>query len=309
MGVAGQRRAARSRWARAFATAALLATPLAALGIGSAPARAATVRVGGTVVQVSSTTGLINQQTVWVTGTGFAPGTAGRIVECNLDTGQPTVTLGPDRLPVGCTAPGASTFSVAADGTVDVRYFRISTGNLGALQSGLDSNGTSAAADAAAYPCPPTPAQQAAGISCGITVSDGGGNAVTVPISLIGPGTPASGGYSFPPPVYQTVTLPPTSTPPPLPDPVPPPAATSVTQGVVATVGAPAATSSLPYTGAPSTLAYTGAGRGLWLIGAAGVVLLFLGYLLLTIYRRPRQLLADTGRSVARAFGAGPTTR
>jgi len=292
-----------------MATVALVATPLGALGIGSAPALAATVRVGGTVVQVSTTTGLINQQTVWVTGTGFAPGATGRIVECNLDPGQPTVTLGSEKLPAGCTAPGASTFTVAADGTVDVRYFRVSTGNLGALQSGLDSNGTSAATDAAAYPCPPTPAQLAANISCGITVSDGGGNAVTVPISLIGPGAPASGGYNFPPPVYQTVTLPPISTQPPLPNPVPPPAATSVTQGVVATTGTPAATSSLPYTSAPSTLAYTGAGRGLWLIGGAGVVLLFLGYLFLTIYRRPRQLLADTGHSVARAFGAGPTTR
>ena len=291
-----------------MATVALFATPLGALGIGSAPALAATARVGGTVVKVSSTTGLINQQTVWVTGTGFAPAATGRVVECNLDPGQPTMTLGSEKLPVGCTAPGASTFTVGADGTVDVRFFRISTGNVGALLSGLDSNGTSAATDAAAYPCPPTPAQQAANISCGITVSDSTGNAVTVPISLIGPGAPASGGYNLPPPAYQTVTLPPTSTPP-LPNPVPRPASTSVTQGVVVTTGTPAGTSSLPYSSAPSTLAYTGAGRGLWLIGGAGVALLFLGYLFLTIYRRPRQLLADTGRSVARAFGAGPTTR
>jgi len=280
----------------------MFAMAVGAFGIGSAPARAATVRVGGTVVQVSPSTGLINQQTVWVTGTGFTPGAAGKIVECNLAPGQPTVTIGTGTLPVGCTAQGAGNFTVAPDGSVDDRYFRISTGNLGALLSGLDSNGTSAATDAAAYPCPPTPAQQAANISCGVTVSDSAGNALTVPVSLIGPGAPVTGGYYFPPPVTQTVAVPVTTT-------TPPASTTSVTQSVAATVAPPAAVATLPYTSTPSTLAYTGVGRGLWLIGGAGVVLLFLGYLFLTVYRRPRQLLTDTGRSVARAFGAGPTTR
>ncbi len=291
---------------------------VALLGAGSAPALAATARVGGAVVQASPSTGLVNQQTVWVTGSGFAPGAAGLVVECNLDPGQPTVTFGTTTLPVGCTALGAGAFTVGPDGTVNLRYFRVSTGNLGALLTGPDSSGRSAASDAASYPCPPTPAQQAVNISCGITVSDATGTVVTVPVSLIGPGAPATGGYYFPPPVYQTATLPVTGTPAPTPSPSPAPipsataapGATSANQSVVAVIGPPGAkSSSLPFTSSTSSLAFTGAGRGLWLIGGGGAVLLFLGYLFLTVYRRPRQLLADGGRSVARAFGAGPTPR
>ena len=38
--------------------------------------------------------------------------------------------------------------------------------------------------DAAEYPCPPTAAEQAAGDVCVISVSDTGGDRITVPISF-----------------------------------------------------------------------------------------------------------------------------
>jgi hypothetical protein len=40
------------------------------------------------------------------------------------------------------------------------------------------------------------------------------------------------------------------------------------------------------------SLAYTGAGRGIWLTLAGGLLLLDLGYLLVTMFLRPRELLA-----------------
>jgi hypothetical protein len=66
-------------------------------------------------------------------------------------------------------------------------------------------------------------------------------------------------------------------------------------------------------TGAPSgttrvvlangTLAFTGAGPGVWFMAAGGLLLLNLGFLVMTMYYRPRELVAGAGRRVSRIFG------
>jgi hypothetical protein len=59
--------------------------------------------------------------------------------------------------------------------------------------------------------------------------------------------------------------------------------------------------------GAPSStggsLAYTGAGRGVWVTLVGGLLLLDLGYLLVTMFLRPRELLA---RRANRRMGSTP---
>jgi hypothetical protein len=56
------------------------------------------------------------------------------------------------------------------------------------------------------------------------------------------------------------------------------------TAGGITTGGTPSASR--------GSLAYTGAGRGVWLTLVGGVLLLDLGYLLITMFLRPRELLA-----------------
>jgi hypothetical protein len=51
------------------------------------------------------------------------------------------------------------------------------------------------------------------------------------------------------------------------------------------------------------SLAFTGAGRSLWLTGILGILLLDLGFLLLVMYYRPRELLQLTVRGISRIFG------
>jgi hypothetical protein len=50
-------------------------------------------------------------------------------------------------------------------------------------------------------------------------------------------------------------------------------------------------------------LAFTGSGPGVWLTAIGGLVLLNLGFLLLTVYYRPRRIAALIGRAVVRLFG------
>jgi hypothetical protein len=51
------------------------------------------------------------------------------------------------------------------------------------------------------------------------------------------------------------------------------------------------------------TLAFTGAGPGVWLMAIAGLILLDIGFLLMTTYYRPRELVVIAGRQVGRVFG------
>jgi hypothetical protein len=50
-------------------------------------------------------------------------------------------------------------------------------------------------------------------------------------------------------------------------------------------------------------LAFTGPGPDLWVLAIGGILLIDLGYLVLTIYYRPRELFALARRKVRRMFG------
>jgi hypothetical protein len=71
------------------------------------------------------------------------------------------------------------------------------------------------------------------------------------------------------------------------------------------TTASPSSSASTPSTSS-GTLAFTGAGPKLWLLGIVGFVLLDLGYLMVTVVDRPRDLLR---RALRRAAGRSETTR
>jgi Neocarzinostatin family len=170
------------------AAAALACAGLAL--VGASLASAATPSI-----QVTPTTGLLDGQLLTVTGSGYAPETEGGPVECNDAPGQPTVQE--DGFPIGvsCDVPafGASyPFNIpqvdgfSSTGTVSAAFV-VHTGVVGPPVLGIDSAGHNAAADAALYPCPPTPAQQAAGDICQLTVGDSDGNNASVPLAFAAP--------------------------------------------------------------------------------------------------------------------------
>ena len=155
-----------------FATAAvLLSTPASATA----------------VIQVSPSTELAANQTVAVTGSGYDASSTGAALECNNATGQATISVLGNAIPVSCTNPLANLQSTDSGGNLSAT-FTIVTGIIGPPGTGTDSSGGDAATDAANYPCPPTSAQVAAGASCVISFGDQGGARATTPISF-GSGT------------------------------------------------------------------------------------------------------------------------
>src|ERR1700691_5200941 len=135
-------------------------------------------------ITVTPTTGLVNGQTVSITGTGFAKSSLGNVAECNSHPNQPTVPLGSPvnrAVPVSCTAPSlVQIVMTTAKGTVSTT-FDVVAGTVGppcgtsvSLDNcpAADSAGTSPSADAALYPCPPTAAQQAVGDTCTLSYGD-----------------------------------------------------------------------------------------------------------------------------------------
>jgi hypothetical protein len=146
-------------------------------------------------IQVSPTTGLLDGQLLTVTGSGYAPNTVGGPVECNDAPGQPTVQIDGFAIGVSCDVPafGASyPFNIpqaddfSPTGTLSASFV-VHTGVVGPPALGTDSAGHSAAADAALYPCPPTPVQQADGDICRLTVGDSDGNSASVPLAFAAP--------------------------------------------------------------------------------------------------------------------------
>src|SRR4051794_10796 len=73
------------------------AVGVATVGFGE-PAHAVTT------ITVSPATDLSDNQTVTVTVSGFADG-AGGITECNTATGQPTIAVANNPIPVSCSNP------------------------------------------------------------------------------------------------------------------------------------------------------------------------------------------------------------
>jgi hypothetical protein len=146
-------------------------------------------------ITVSPTTGLLDGQLLTVTGSGYAPNTEGGPVECNDAPGQPTVEEAGFAIRVSCDVPafGASyPFNIpqadlfSPTGTLSTQFV-VHTGVVGPPILGIDSAGHNSAADAALYPCPPTPAQQAAGDICQLTVGDSDGNSAALPLTFASP--------------------------------------------------------------------------------------------------------------------------
>jgi len=133
---------------------------------------------------VSPDTGLTNGQSVTITGSGFSASSPGNMLECNNDPNQPTVSLPSpvsSDVSVGCSAPSYNLVTTKSDGTFSATYKVVdgtvgppcgSTGDIITTCPSTDSAGLSPAADAANYPCPPTAAEQAAGITCSLSFGD-----------------------------------------------------------------------------------------------------------------------------------------
>ena len=140
-----------------------------------------------------------------------------------------------------------------------------------------DSSGGNPTTDAANYPCPPTAAQQAAGDTCTLTFGDSAANGETqvVPIAFVPAPTPGSG------------------------------ATTTTTTAAAATAAATAAQTAAATKAATSasTLAFTGAGPDTWYTLLGGLLLLDLGFLILTLYYRPREMVEMLTRGVHKTFG------
>jgi len=152
---------------------------------------------GDGTLSATPDTGLTNGESVTISGSSLAGDSLGALLECNKAPGQPTVFLGGvvgSSVPVGCSAPGSGDLvSTAADGSLSTTY-TVTTGSVGppcgssalATCPATDSSGGNPATDAAAYPCPPTPAQQAAGFTCTLQFGDSEGDLVDTSILFSG---------------------------------------------------------------------------------------------------------------------------
>ena len=180
----------------------LTPTPsVAILPTGSCNPQPATASSAGVTMTVTPGTCLTGGTVVTVTGSGFDPSSIGFVLQCSSDANQPTVSLRvlgtPEVVPVSCSALAlsravATTSTGGIPSTPKPTTFTVVSGTVGppcgaegdlVIPCPADSTGGNAATDAANYPCPPTPAQQVAGVSCTLAYGDSGGKQQTVDIS------------------------------------------------------------------------------------------------------------------------------
>ena len=135
-------------------------------------------------ITVNPGTCLKGRETVTITGSGLTPSSPGGLAECNDASGQPTVTVAGNQVPVSCTNPVAQAVMTSSDRSLNTTFVVI-TGITGPPASGTDSAHTQALNDARSYPCPPTAAQAAAGATCNIAFGDASGDQVSIPISFV----------------------------------------------------------------------------------------------------------------------------
>lgn len=260
---------------------------------------------------LSSSTGLTNGQSISVTGSGYARNSPGNILECNDAPGEPTVALGSPvnkSLPVGCTSPTYKLITTSATGTLSTTYDVIQ-GTVGPpcgasndiiTQCPLtDSAGQSPATDAANYPCPPTAAQVAAGVTCTLQYGDLAGDSVTEPILFSG---------EPPPPSISAVASTPSQS---AASPTTQPSATTSSTGSTSDPAAsssadppdstppadPASSSSSADPNAVSassgSLAFTGTGEAIGWLTLSGAALFLVGFVLLLLSDIPRRLIGQ----------------
>ena len=284
--VKAARRHSRRRASRqlAFAAAASLVSGLAIVGTSIA-AFAAGVTVP---VTITPSTGLTGGASVTITGSGFANGSPGNVLECNSDAKQPNVALPAPvsaSVPVSCTAISLSALvATSATGSLSTT-FKVVQGTVGppcgpmpALLTcpATDTGGASPTADAALYPCPPTAAQQAIGDVCTLTYGDQAGDSGMGTILFAGETAPAATTTTGAPPATTATTK------------APAPATTIAP----VTGAASGSTSPAPAAAATGTLASTGPGRGVGWLGVIGGALILLGLVLLVLRTAPRRALA-----------------
>ncbi len=286
----GGTRRARSRLFALGAAALIIAGLTMVASTGSAFA-AGNANVPMTV---TPDTGLSNGQSVTITGSGFTASSIGNVLECNSDAKQPMVNVPApvsSTISVSCTAASYSHLvTTSATGGLS-GTFPVVQGTVGppcgpapavAACPATDSAGTSPTADAALYPCPPTPAQQAIGDVCTLTYGDSAGDGSTAVNILFGAETPPSATTTAPPttaaPVTATTKAPTTAT------------TVAPATGASSATTTPAAVAPAASTG---TLASTGPGPGVGLLGMMGGLLLLLGLvLLLMLLNVPQRALA-----------------
>ncbi len=286
----------------------------------------------GANVVVTPATGLSGGQSVSITGSGFTANSTGNILECNDALNQPTVALPApvsSPLAVGCTSPSYHVLaSTSATGELSTTY-DVVAGTLGppcgtsadivVTCPSTDSAGGDPATDAADYPCPPTPAQQAEGVTCSLRFGDEAGDSADATIVFDGqeatPSTtdPTTGPTADPttdptttdpatadPTNDTTTTAPSTTTTPSSSSPsTSSPAGSTTTaasqpSAVAAAVAGSSSSSDPPIVSANSgSLAFTGTGPLAQWLAVVGVALMLLGMALLVVIDAPRRLLTE----------------
>jgi hypothetical protein len=238
----------------------------------------ATSTGGPPTLMVNPGTCLTGGTPIAITGSGYTPNSIGIVLQCNSDTSQPEVLLGGivnQKVPVSCTGIALPNAVHTGTGSFTSTWDTIDgvtgppcgkTGDLIATCP-ADTTGGNAATDAALYPCPPTAAQLAAGDTCSIAFGDEGGKTATVPITFAATATPSTGGGGVPPSTTPTTS----------------PATSASTTGAAATAAPATAASS-------GSLAFTGPGTGLYIIGAAGLIMVLLGAAILGLSGAPGSL-------------------
>ena len=159
----------------------LTLTGVAALVVGGALVATSVAATAATPKLTLSWTGypapLTKGEPLTATGTGFADTATGTLVECNMVSGEPTMTVTgfTNPIPVGCSkaVPSGGTTN---KGVLYTTNFTALTGVIGPPAQGTDSAGNNATTDAANYPCPPYDGQT--GATCEIGWIDNKGDAV-----------------------------------------------------------------------------------------------------------------------------------
>lgn len=196
----------------------------AALVVGGVLSMASAPAFAAGSLRVSPANGLVQGEIVRVAGSGLADHAFGYALECNSAPHEPTVFVGApfdQRVPVGCSRPSLKYIvSTSSDGTLSTTIKVHVSRNLGPPCSVYsvfgpcggrpDSAGKGPRADAQNYPCPPSPAQQEAGVTCSLVFYDTAHEVVSTPITFLGLG-PAS---KTPPATTPPATTPPATTPP-----------------------------------------------------------------------------------------------
>ena len=191
----------RARWA--FGGIGTLLVVGGAITCGGAAAFAASQGQ----ITVDPATGLVKGTIVAVDGTGLPANSHGYVIECNMAPNEPTLALGSpvfDTLPIGCSPPSLKHIvDVNASGTLSTSFAillgRKHVGPPCGFQASyagcprFDSKGNLTNADAQNYPCPPTPMQQVAGVTCAMVYVDASRAHSTFPISFAGGGPPVKG--------------------------------------------------------------------------------------------------------------------